>query len=40
METCVPICLPQELNAKSFTDFYVPGDIVEKQKLRFHHFEV
>jgi len=29
----------EELQVKSYQDFHVPGDLAEKQKLRFHHYE-
>ena len=31
---------PQELMVKPLSDFYVPGDFLERQKLRFTHYEV
>jgi len=29
----------EELQVKSYQDFYVPGDLPEKQRLRFNHYE-
>ena len=38
----VTICIPhiQELRPKVIHEFYIPGDLPEKQRLRFKHFEV
>jgi len=30
---------PEELKMKRFADFYIPGDMQEKQKMRFTHYE-
>ena len=30
---------PSELQPRSFSEFYVPGDLLERQRLRFNHFE-
>ena len=30
---------PEELEPRSFNDFFVSGDLIERQKLRFNHFE-